>query len=397
MAETKTLILAKSEDRRLRAGHLWIYSNEIDSRRTPLASFRAGEAVAIHSSSDQFIGYGYVNPQSLIAARLLSRDRRYPIDTSLFVHRLQVALALRQRLFAAPCYRLVHGEGDLLPGLVIDRFNDIFVVQLNTAGMAAQQSAVVAALEKLFQPRAIIMRNDSALRELEGLPRMVEVVAGDAPDSVEMEENGLKWRVPLIGGQKTGWFYDHRANRAELKVWVKGQRVLDLFSYLGGWGVTAAAFGATSVTLIDSSAAATAGARVNAALNGVAERVTALTGDVFELLKELRGEGVRYDVVIADPPAFIKRRKDHRSGLEAYHRLNQAAMQMLDRDGLLVTASCSYHLAAGELRSVVQGAARHLDRDAQIIGQGYQAADHPIHPAIVETDYIKALFVRVTR
>jgi 23S rRNA (cytosine1962-C5)-methyltransferase len=389
------LYLNKNRERRLRAGHLWVYSNEVDAARSPLPGFQPGQQVQILAHNGKPLGNGYVNPHTLICGRLVSRDPRYSLDSSLLTHRIKVALSLRERLWAKPYYRLLHGEGDAVPGLVVDRFGDVLVAQFNTAGMQAAGEAVVAALDKVLKPRAILLRNDSPLRLVEGLGQEIEDALGTAPDRLTIEENGCRFLVSPRQGQKTGWYFDHRENRARMQRLARGQRVLDLFSYTGAWGLQAAAAGAEKVTLVEASAPSQERALENAAENGLAERVEALTGDAFALLKQLRAERRRFDLVIADPPAFIKRRKDQKTGLEAYQRLNRMAMQVLERDGLLVSASCSYHLGREQLRELLLSGARHLDRSLQLIGEGHQGADHPVHPAIPESDYIKCLFGRV--
>ena len=393
--ELAPLYLKKNEDRRIRGGHLWVYSNEVDNQRSPLPSFQAGQQILMLDHAGKPLGSGYVNPHTLICARLVSRDAQYRLDASLLVHRLQVALALRERLWSRPFYRLLHGEGDAVPGLVVDRFGDVLVAQLNTAGMQAAQEAIVTALDRLLRPKAVLLRNDSPLRALEGLPLSVELVLGELPEQVEIEENGARFQVSSTEGQKTGWYYDHRENRARLQRYVTGARVLDLFSYTGAWGIQAAVAGARAVTLVESSELAQQQARGNAVLNGVGDKVSTLTADVFDVLRQLRAEQQRFDIVVADPPAFIKRKKDLKTGMEAYQRLNRMAMQVLAKDGVLVSASCSFHLATQQLRGILVAGARHLDRSLQILEQGHQAPDHPMNPAIPETDYIKCFFGRV--
>lgn len=399
--EPAVLVLKKREERRLRSGHLWVFSNEVDTARTPLTELQPGQPVVVESATGKPLGSGYANPHSLICARLVSRDPAQRLDRSLLVHRLNIALGLRQRIYDRPFYRLVFSEGDALPGLVVDRFDDVLSVQLNTAGMEAVREDIVSALEKVLRPRGILLRNDSPMRGLEGLESYVEAV-GDVPDSVQVEENDTRFEVDLRAGQKTGWFYDHRDNRRHVQDLVRGHarsgegpRVLDVFSYVGGWGLQAAVAGSREVVCVEVSAAALDRAEHNAGLNGVAERTRFIEGDAFEALKALRADNERFDIVVLDPPAFIKRRKDVKSGLEGYRRINQAAMQLLGKDGLLVSASCSYHLRREQLLETLQGSARHLDRRAQVLHQGHQAADHPIHPAIPETEYLKSYTVRV--
>ncbi|MCW4152481.1 class I SAM-dependent rRNA methyltransferase [Halomonas sp. 18H] len=397
MTALRSLRLKKNADRRLKAGHLWLYSNEIDTRTTPLKDFAAGEQAVVEAANGKAMGVAYVNAHSLICARMVSRDAGMTLDRSLLVHRLNQALSLRQRLFTRPFYRLVHGEGDLLPGLVIDRFDDVLVVQLNTAGMEALREPLMDALDKVMSPRAIVLRHDTSGRRMEGLEGGVEVLGEAPPEHVELEENGVRFMASVREGQKTGWFYDHRPNRAWLNAQVEGKRVLDLFSYVGGWGIQAAAHGASEVLCVDASERALQGVAENAELNGLQDRVAVAESDAFEALAALKADDERFDVVILDPPAFIKKRKDMPAGERAYGRLNREAMRLLGRDGLLVSASCSMHLGMDRLTDVVRGAARHQDRHAQVIYQGHQGADHPVHPAIPETSYLKALGVRVFR
>lgn len=392
--EVARLILNKNEERRLRQGHVWVFSNEVDVARTPLTAFTPGQPVQVQAHDGKLLGSAYVNPHSLICARLVSRDPAQSLDRSLLVHRLNIALSLRQRMFQRPFYRLVYGEGDGLPGLVVDRFDDVLAVQINTAGMELLKAEVVAALEKVVKPRAILLRNDSPARALEGLDSYVESALGEVPEVVTVEENGARFAAPLLTGQKTGWYYDHRDNRARMQRYVRGARVLDVFSYIGAWGMAAAVAGAEQVTCIDASASALDQVQRNAALNDAAQRVETIEGDAFEALKALRAERAQFDVVIVDPPAFIKRKKDAKEGIQAYRRLNQAALQLLGKDGILVSASCSYHLQRDVFLDLLHQSARHLDRQLQILEQGHQGPDHPVHPAIAETDYIKCFIGR---
>ncbi len=393
--ELAPLYLKKNEERRLRNGHLWVYSNEVDSARSPLSGFEPGQQVCLVANDGKPVGNGYVNPHSLIAARLVSRSVKQVLDRSLLVHRLNIALSLRERLFDKPFYRLVYGESDNLPGLVVDRFGDILVAQVNTAGMEAVLDEIVEALDKVLKPKAILWRNDSGAREQEGLESYVRPAVGEVPETVIIEENGTRFEVPLLSGQKTGWFYDHRMNRARVQQIAKGMRVLDVFSYIGGWGIEAAVAGAKEVVCIDSSNKALDQLERNAALNDAGKKVSTIEGDAFEALKVLRAEREQFDMVIVDPPAFIKRKKDAKKGVEGYQRINTAAMQLLGKDGILVSASCSFHLQADALRDLLLRGSRHLDRTLQIIEQGHQGPDHPIHPAIPETEYIKCLTGRV--
>lgn len=392
-----TLWLTKQGERRVRGGHLWVYSNEVDNKRSPLKQFTAGEQVVVQDATGAALGVAMMNPQHLICARMVSRHAGQMLDRELLVKRIASALDWRERIYHKPFYRLVYGDSDFLPGLVVDRFGDVLSVQCNSAGMAALQAEVIAALESVCHPRGILFRNDSLARESEGLEASIEV-EGDVPDWVTLEENGVEMEAPLKAGQKTGWFYDHRENRAFLQRLAKGASVLDVFSYAGGWGVQALAAGARSLTAIDSSALALEAVSRNAArfqIRGTEKLpVSCLQGQADDMMKHLANAGQTFDVVVLDPPAFIKRRKDHASGIKAYHQHTQLALKLLAPGGVLVSASCSMSLTPDELVDVVGSAARRSNRFLQIVHTGGQGADHPIHPLIPETAYLKAVFVR---
>ncbi len=395
MSQLPSIRLKKNEERRLRGGHLWIFSNEVDIAATPLRTFGAGDLAIVESSRGQVQGIAYVNPASLICARLLTRDAHAAIDRTFFERRLTRALRLRERLFSRPFYRLAYGESDGLPGVVVDRFGDVFVVQTSTAGMERLQEPLAAAIEALFAPKVIVVKNTSSLRALEGLETYTSILRGALDGPVEIEENGTRFLVDPIRGQKTGWFFDHRESRAGLAKLSHGLRVLDLFAYTGAWGVQVALGGAASVDCVDGSEAALELAAENGRLNGVLEKMQFVKQDVFEFLKRAREDRRRYDVVVLDPPALIKRKKDVGQGVEAYRRLNQAAIQVLSPGGILVSASCSFHLHRETLHDLLRAAARISDRHVVFFGRGGQAADHPVHPAIPETDYLKTFFCHI--
>ncbi len=387
------LRLKPREHHRLRAGHLWVYSNEVDTKATPLSAFEPGQMARIEDAAGYPLGIGYVNPHALLCARILSRDPELAIDRALIAARLKEALALRERLFPDPYYRLAFGEGDGLPGLVVDRYDDTLVAQINTAGMERLKPEIVAALEEVVRPSAILLRNDSTSRELEGLPLYVENALGTAPEEVEVIENGARFRAPLAAGQKTGWYYDQRLNRARVAAYASGAKVLDAFCYLGGFGIQAARAGAAEVLCLDSSARAVEHARASAALNGVETPVTVEQADVFDRLRGLRREGRHFDLVVLDPPALVKRKKDIKEGALAYRRLNALAFELLQPGGILATCSCSFHMSGEQLLAEVQAAAH--GRELQLLERGHQAPDHPIHPAIPETSYLKVYLLRL--
>lgn len=392
---TPVLRLKKNEERRLLAGHLWVYSNEVDTRATPLGEFTAGSSVAIHTNRDQCIAMATVNPHSLICARVYSHRQDEQLDVDLLVRRLQAARDWRAQCYPEPFYRLVHGEGDWLPGLVIDRYGDLLVLQTNTLAMQMRLDAIVEALQQVFKPTGIYLRNTSGARNLEGLESESRVVDGTVPDTVQIIENGLKFEVPVKDGQKTGWFYDHRDNRQRLQSLCKGKRVLDAYCYLGAWGMNALAGGATEVVAIDSSESAIEGARKNAELNGYGDTWQGVQGDVSEVLKSMEAE--KFDVVILDPPAFIQRAKDKRNGQQKYLSVNTAAAGLLSDGGLLVSGSCSHHLSSEALQKTVLQAGKRRHRGVQVVGTGGQGMDHPVHAAIAETAYLKVVYGRVIR
>ncbi len=393
VAELPALRLKRNEDRRLNAGHLWIFSNEVDTQQTPLTKFKPGELVRVLAHNDRALGLAYVNPKSLISARVLG-TWRVP-DVAWLSARIRTALGLRERLYPKPYYRLVYGESDGLPGLVIDRYGSACVVQIGTAGMEQLKLPIQQALEQVLHCEALLFKNDGSTREMEGLPSYVEAAKGKFDELSLVIEDGLEFQAPLAEGQKTGWFFDQSANRRALTKYVrKGARVLDVFSYVGAWGVRAAQAGAREVLCVDSSAAALELAAGNAERNRL--KLSTVKGDAFDVLEDLAKKRDRFDVVIIDPPAFAKRKKDVPKALAAYKRLNQLAMRLLADDGILVSCSCSYHVSPEELQDAIAKAARAADKHLQILEMGGQAQDHPVHPAIAETRYLKAYFCRVS-
>ncbi|NJA07586.1 class I SAM-dependent rRNA methyltransferase [Methylococcaceae bacterium WWC4] len=390
------LFLKKHEDKRLRQGHLWVFSNEIDSQKSPMDGFAAGDLVCVVDHAGNALGTAYLNPNALICARLLTRKANVKIGEKFFRQRLRQALTLRERLFDQPYYRLVFGESDGLPGLVIDRYGSVLSVQITTVGMECHIELLVKLLVEFLAPEAVLLKNDTGQRELEGLSTEARLAVGTLPERLEIVENGTRFLIDVAAGQKTGWFYDHRNARARFASLVKGARVLDLFSYAGGWGIQAAVAGAAEVCCVDSSDSALTLAAASAGLNGVADKMSFIRSDVFEFLKQAREGRKRYDAIVLDPPALIKRKKDFKSGYEAYRRLNHLALQVLEADGILVSASCSHHLSRDNLHEILRSSARHIDRHLVFFGEDGQGSDHPIHPAVPETEYLKTFFCAVS-
>jgi 23S rRNA (cytosine1962-C5)-methyltransferase len=390
------IFLKKNEDKRLRKGHLWVFSNEVDPQRSPLEQFTAGDLVQVKSDDGKVLGTAYINPQALICARLLSRKPNLKCGANFFKERLTTALTLRKKLFDKPFYRLVFGESDGLPGLVIDRFGSVLSVQITTAGIEQRKEALFAALIEVLNPEAIVLKNDNSQRQQEGLSLESEIAYGKLPDPLIIEENGARFKIDILEGQKTGWFYDHRASRAQLAGIAKNQRVLDLFSYTGAWGIPAALAGALEVTCVDASEGALTLAAENAALNQVQDKMHFVRSDVFEFLKQARLDNQLYDIIVLDPPALIKRKKDFKQGYEAYRRLNHLALQVLSKNGILVSASCSHHLSRENLHEILRSSGRHIDRHLVFFSGGGQGPDHPIDPAAPETEYLKTFFCSVS-
>jgi 23S rRNA (cytosine1962-C5)-methyltransferase len=386
------LRLKARADRRIRAGHLWIYSNEIDVVSTPLKQFEPGDMVRVVTNAGRFLGYAGINPHTLIAGRLISRDAARPPGARFFARRMTAALNLRRALYPSGHFRLLFGESDGIPGLVADCFGDYVVLQSSTAAIEGVKGEIVDAVRDVLQPAGILWRNDSGARDMESLDRYVEVASGSVPDLVPVLEDDVEFLAPLHEGQKTGWFYDQRDNRRRFKRY-PAERVLDVFCYTGAWGLGAAMRGA-SATFVDASAQALHWVESEGRRLGLPTET--MQGNAFEVLRSLRDHHRQFDIVVVDPPAFIKRRKDYRQGLAAYQRINQLAMLLLDREGWLVSCSCSYHLPTADLLGALQRAARHVSRTLRVVEIGGQSADHPIHPSIPETRYLKALFCRVT-
>jgi len=382
----KTIILPKGRAR-ARAGSPWIFSNEIRMDEAA-KSIAPGAVVNVRGEDGRAFGTGYFNPKSLIAIRLWSDDCDLVIDRDFFAARLKRALALRQAIYDKPFYRLVHAEGDALPGLVIDRFDDTLSVQIGTAGMERQTETLLQALEMAVKPKTVILRNDAPSRALEGLDSQVKTVKGEGR-RIAVEENGARYFADLAEGQKTGWYYDQRDNRAFIAGLAKGKTVLDAYSYTGGFGILAAKAGAKEVVCLDSSAPALAIAEESARANGVT--IQAVKADVFEELERLKAAGERFDIVVTDPPPFVKSKKDLEPGAKAYRKLARLAADVTAPGGVMMIASCSHNIPPERFaQECAQGLLR-AHRQAAMIRQAGAGPDHPVHPLLPESAYLKAI------
>jgi 23S rRNA (cytosine1962-C5)-methyltransferase len=393
-ATRPSVTLLAGRHRRAEAGHPWIFSNEVamDAAAKALAP---GSLVTLRRADGSPLGVAMFNPHTLLAARLFDRDTARPIGRRFLARRIGRALKLRERLFDRPFYRLVHAEADGLPGLVADRFGAVLVVQSNAAGMARLEPAVLDALGELLRPEAIVLRNDSPARGLEGLPSETRVATGSLDGPVPVHENGAVFRADLLAGQKTGWFFDQRDNRRFLANLARGARVLDLYCYTGGFAVQAARGGAAAVLGIDRSEPALALAMEAAELNGVGGTCSFRRGEAFAEAGALAGCGERFDVVIADPPAFAKSRKDAPAALRGYRKLARLAASVTAAGGILFIASCSFHIEAADFAEAVRRGLADAGRAGRILRLAGADADHPVHPALPETAYLKTLTLAV--
>ncbi len=396
MAQKKlpTVLLRAGEDRRVRAGHPWAFSNEIlmdaDTKALPV-----GSLAILRAPGGEGLGLVTFNPHSLIAARILSRNPEAVVDALFLGRRLARAAALRDRLIGVPFYRLVHAEADGLPGVIVDRFGDALAVQINSAGMDRLTPVLIEALEAELSPAAIVLKNDSPVRELEGLKREVVVAKGDMSDAVELIENGARFVADLSGGQKTGWFYDQRDNRRFMAARARDANVLDVYSYSGGFGVLAAKEGARSVVCVDRSQVALDAAQQAAKLNGVDDRMTFEKGEAFETLEKLGSSNRRFDVVICDPPAFVKSRKDLKTGAQGYRKLVRLAAPLVAPGGFFFVASCSHLVDPPLFAEQVRRGLHDARRSGRILLGSGAALDHPVHPSLPETAYLKALTLQL--
>ncbi|HWK46238.1 MAG TPA: class I SAM-dependent rRNA methyltransferase [Stellaceae bacterium] len=386
--------LARGQERRARGGHPWIYSNEIVLDQ-PAKALPPGTLVTVAAADGRRLGVAMFNPHSLVGLRLIDRDPAQVIDREFLAGRLRRALILRDRLFGRPFYRLVHAEADGLPGLIVDRFGDALVCQLNTAGMALLEAELLAALDAVLAPAIIVLRNDTPARTLEGLPLEERIVKGRLDGPLPVEENGARFLADPRGGQKTGWFYDQRPNRAAVAALSRGTRVLDVYSFTGGFGIQAALAGASTVTALDRSEAALLLATDAALVNGVADRFRTLRGEAFETLQQLSDAAERFDVVILDPPAFAKSKKDLAVGLRGYRKLVRLGAGLVSPGGVMFAASCSHNVSVDAFAEAVRQGLGDADRTGRILATTGAGPDHPVHPALPESAYLKGQLLAV--
>ncbi|SMB91131.1 SAM-dependent methyltransferase [Thermanaeromonas toyohensis ToBE] len=387
--------LARGREARLESGHPWVYQTEIEDI---YGDFRPGDIVEVEDWRGKFLGRGYINPASMITIRLLTYDPREEINKNFWRQRLQAAWDYRQKILrGAPTdsFRVVFAEADFLPGLIVDKFASYLVVQTLALGIDRHKDVLVEILEDLIRPDGIYERNDVPVRALEGLELRSGFLKGPFDPLVTIVENGLKFWVDLARGQKTGYFLDQRENRAALRPLVKGARVLDCFCHTGGFGLHAAYYGAREVLGLDISEEAIELARQNAELNGLESICSFQVANVFDALRAMDKAKERYDVVILDPPAFVKNRKALEGAIRGYKEINLRAMKILTPGGFLITCSCSYHMPPELFLKIIQSAAKDARRRLRLLAWRGQPPDHPVLLGYEESCYLKCLILQV--
>lgn len=385
-----TLKIKPKEGKRARLGSPWLFSNEIvvDAE---VKKLEPGAAVNVVLDDGKPLGTAIFNPRTLIAARLVSAEENLPLDVEFFADKLRTALALRERLFATPFYRVVHAEADGLPGLVVDRYGDTVCVQMGALGMDTRTETIVQAIRDVFAPASIVLRNDFHGRTMEGLTSETKLAFGPEPAEISFQENGATFICDPMTGQKTGWFYDQRANRAFAARFAKGKSVLDLFSHAGGFALAGLAAGASEAMCIDASEKALTLAGRAAEASGFADRLNLRKADAFEAMEDMAAQGVKFGVVISDPPAFAKSRKDIEPAARAYRKMARLAAGVVEPGGILVLGSCSHHIDPERFHTECAAGIHAAKRPARLIRSAGADADHPVHPHLPETAYLKAL------
>lgn len=384
--------LRKGTQYRVESGHPWVYKTEIDYvDNEPVP----GEIVDVYNHREHFIGRGYINPRSQITVRIMTRKKE-DIDTDFFCRRIQAAWQHRQSLLSEPDYcRLIYGEADLLPGLIVDKFGEYMVIQTLALGIDQYKNLIVSILNEMFSPKGIYERNDVSVRELEGLEQYKGFITGDFPTLIKVKENGITFYADIKEGQKTGFFYDQRENRASIRNLVQGAEVLDCFCHTGSFSVHAALYGAKHVTGVDISDFAIDLAKKNAELNKVTDKCEFIIANAFDLLRAQVEEEKQYDVVILDPPAFTKSRKTIEGAARGYKEINLRGLKLVRPGGFLITCSCSYHMDKELFKTIIIDAAHDAKKIIRQIDYRTQAKDHPILLSSPETEYLKFMVVQV--
>lgn len=384
----------KANARAIRHGSPWVFDNElVIDRRTK--TLTPGAIARLEDAERNFLALVGVNPNSRIFARVLDREPEVSFDEAWFTARLAPALKHRETLYDEPFYRLIHAESDGLPGVIVDRFGDTLVIQPNAAWADALIEPLVAALKSVTGAKNVVMNGTGRARGLEGLDEKIEVIEGAVEGLIPVSMNGATYMADLMGGQKTGLFFDQRANHAYAQQLVQGKRVLDVFSHVGGFGLAALAAGAESVTCVDSSAAALDLAEQGAKAMGVSDKFSTRKGDAFDTMAALLAEGEKFDVVICDPPAFAPSKPALEKGLRAYERVAKMAAALVDDGGYLGLCSCSHAADLEKFRNSCNRGIGRATRSAQLIHTGFAGSDHPLMPQLAESGYLKGLFYRM--
>lgn len=386
------VILKKKIGRRLEDGHPWVFANEVNTVEGAPAG---GETVEVFTHDKKFMGRGYINPKSQIMVRLLTRNKNEEINDDFFYNRLKKAWAYKSRLGYTENCRLIFGEADFLPALIIDKFNDYFVLQTLALGIDVWKPAIIKALEKIFKPKGIYERNDVPVRALEGMEQQKGFLSAPFDTTIVINENGLKFNVDLEYGQKTGYFLDQQDNRRAIKNIVKGADVLGAFTYTGTFEIHAAHYGAKKVYGIDISANAVEQANRNAALNGLENICRFEAMNAFDVLKQWGKEGQQWDVVMLDPPAFTKSRENIQKAITGYKEINLRGMKLIKPGGFLVTSSCTNLVQPELFLEIINMAAKDARRQLRQVTYQTQSADHPIIWGMDNTHYLKFLIVQV--
>ena len=391
----KSLFLNKNAGNRVENGHPWIFGNELNRGKALDAAAKAGEIVNVFTHDKKFIGKGYVNPQSQIMVRLLTRDKDAVIDEQFFYHKIKQAWVYRQKLGYTENCRLIFGEADDIPQLIIDKFNDYFVIQTLALGIDVWKPAIVSALEKIFSPKGIYERNDVPVRELEGMKQQKGFLSAPFDTNIIINENGIKFNVDIANGQKTGYFLDQQDNRRAIQHIVKGADVLGAFCYTGSFEITAAHYGAKSVLGLDISQSAIDMCNKNAALNGLENTCSFECVNAFDVLKEWSREGKHWDVVMLDPPSFTKNRSTIDKAVAGYKEINLRGIKLVKPGGFLVTSSCTNLVQPELFLDIIQTASKDAKRKIRQVVFNAQSADHPIIRGQENTHYLKFLIVQV--